>query len=205
MYKVLIIDDQTISRQLFESLVAASGRYEVAAALPSAKMADVYCASGKVDLILMDVMMKDGYNGLEAAESIRQSYPDIKIIIMTSMPDAKILAEAKRVGVESFWYKEAQSAPLLEVMDQTMNGGHMLPDAVPQTKLGQADSSELTEREQEVLRLLSKGYTDKEIADQLHIGLTTVRYHVSNLSSKTGFSSRTELAVAAVQAGITIL
>ncbi len=205
MYRVLIIDDQTISRQLFESLVRSSGRYECVDSLASAKLADIYCAGNRVDLILMDVVMKDGYNGLEAAAHIKASYPEIKIIIMTSMPDAKILEEAGAIGVDSFWYKESQYAPLLDVMDQTMQGVRLFPDATPKTRLGLADCSELTDRELEVLRLLSKGFSDKEIADQLFIALTTVRYHVSNLSSKTGFSSRTELAVAAVQAGITVI
>ena len=108
MHRVLIVDDQIISRQLFEGIVASCDRYRLVDAIASAKTADIYCAAASVDLILMDVVMKDGYSGLEAAESIKRSYPDVKIIIMTSMPDAKLLSEARRIGVDSFWYKDGQ-------------------------------------------------------------------------------------------------
>ena len=71
-YSVLIVDDQVIPRQLFESTVAASDRYAVAAAIDSASMADAWCARGGIDLILMDVVTNDGTNGLDAARKIRE-------------------------------------------------------------------------------------------------------------------------------------
>ena len=105
--------------------------------------------------------------------------------------------------MDSFWYKEVQAVPMLEVMDRTMAGEHIFPDAAPVTELGLAKSTDLTEREQEVLRLLAEGLTDREIADAACLSVTTVRYHIGNLISKTGLSSRTELAVGAVLSGIT--
>ena len=203
MYNVLVVDDQKISRQLFESIISASGRYRLAASLPTAKIADAWCAKGGVDLILMDVVMNDGYNGLDAAARIKASYPGVKIIVVTSMPDPLFLQRAREVGVDSFWYKEVQEQPILELMDRTMAGESVYPDNPPVTSLGMAKSTEFTERELEVLRLLAEGLTDREIADRLHLGVTTVRYHVNNLIGKTGHSSRTELAVNAVRSGIT--
>ena len=76
--KVLIVDDQIVPRQLFEHIIAASDRYEVAAAIDTALVADVYCARGGIDLVLMDVVMNDGSNGLDAAERIKASYPEIR-------------------------------------------------------------------------------------------------------------------------------
>ena len=204
MYNVLVVDDQKISRQLFESIISASGRYRLAASLPTAKIADAWCAKGGVDLILMDVVMNDGYNGLDAAARIKASYPGVKIIVVTSMPDPLFLQRAREVGVDSFWYKEVQEEPVLRVMDRTMDGEHVWPDQPPTTVLGQAKSTEFTERELDVLRLLAEGFTDREIAEGLHMSLPAVRYHVSNLIGKTGYSSRTELAVNAVRSGITL-
>ncbi len=203
-YKVLIVDDQIMSRQLFESFVAASDRYELAASVETAKFADGYCAGGKVDLVIMDIVMNDGSNGLDTARRIKTSYPKTKIIIVTSMPDGAFLKRAREIGVDSFWYKEVQEKPMLEVMDRTMAGEHIFPDSPPVTQLGLAKSTEFTERELDVLRLLAEGLTDKEIADHLHLSVTTVRYHVNNLIFKTGASSRTELAVNAVRSGIAI-
>ncbi len=203
-FRVLVVDDQTISRQLFESFIASSERYELAASVSTARYADSYCAAGKVDLVLMDVVMNDGSNGLDTAERIKKSYPDIKIIAVTSMPDSLFLSRARRIGVDSFWYKEAQAVPMLEIMDRTMAGEHVFPDRPPRTQLGLAGSDEFTERELEVLRLLSEGLTDREIAEKLFLSVTTVRFHVNNLLGKTGLSTRTELAVRAVQSGIAV-
>ena len=200
---VLIVDDQIVPRQLFEHIIATSGRYQLAASIDSAKIADAYCARGGVDLILMDVVMNDGYSGLLAAERIKKSYPWIRIIIVTSLPDALFLKKAREIGVDSFWYKEVQRLPMLELMDRTMAGEHIFPDRPPVSRLGLAKSTDFTERELEVLRLLSEGLTDREIAEELFLSVTTVRYHVNNLIGKTGFTSRTELAVGAVQSGIT--
>lgn len=203
-YKVLIVDDQSISRHYFESFVLASERYELVASVDTAKFADAYCADGKVDLVLMDVVMNDGSNGLDAAARIKASYPKIKVIIVTSMPDSLFLSRAKAIGVDSFWYKEVQEAPMLEIMDRTMAGEHIFPDTPPVASVGLAKSSEFTDRELDVLHYLAEGLTDKEIADKLHLSVTTVRYHVNNLISKTGAASRTELAVNAVRSGIAI-
>ena len=203
-YKVLIVDDQNMSRQLFESFVAASDKYELAASVETAKFADAYCAGGRVDLVIMDVVMNDGSNGLDTAARIKASYPKTKIIVVTSMPDGAFLKRAKEIGVDSFWYKEVQEKPMLEVMDRTMAGEHIFPDSPPVTTLGLAKSTEFTERELDVLRLLAEGLTDKEIADRLVLSVTTVRYHINNLIEKTGASSRTELAVNAVRSGLAI-
>ncbi|MBQ3277195.1 MAG: response regulator transcription factor [Oscillospiraceae bacterium] len=202
--KVLIVDDQIVPRQLFENIIASSDRYEIAASLDSASLADVYCAGGGVDLVLMDVVMGDGSNGLDAAARIKSSYPRIRIIVVTSMPDAVFLKRAREIGVDSFWYKEVQELPMLEVMDRTMAGERIYPDSPPVKQLGMALSTDLTERELDVLRLLAEGLTDREIGERLNLGVTTVRYHLNNLIGKTGYASRTELAVNAVLSGITI-
>lgn len=203
-YNVLIVDDQRMSRQLFASIVESDDRYTTAAAIETALVADAWCAKGGIDLIIMDVVMKDGSNGLDSAARIKCSYPDVKIIVVTSMPDPTFLKKARAVGVDSFWYKEVEAEPLLQVMDRTMAGESVWPDSPPEVLLGLAKSSDFTEREIDVLRLLAEGLTDREIGERLHLSVPTVRYHVGNLTSKTGCSSRTELAVCAVRSGLTI-
>lgn len=110
-YKVLIVDDQALPRQYFESIVNHSENYTLTASISSARVADAYCARNGVDLILMDIVMSDGMNGLEAARKIKQNYPEIKILAVTSMPDASFLEKARKAQVDSFWYKEVQDAP----------------------------------------------------------------------------------------------
>lgn len=203
-YKVLIVDDQALPRQYFESIVNGAEQYSLAASISSAKVADAYCAKGGVDLILMDIIMSDEVSGLEAARKIKQNYPKIKILAVTSMPDATFLKKARDIGVDSFWYKEVQDAPMLEVMDRTMAGERVWPDKAPTVPLGLCDSSELTGREVDVLRYLAMGYGNQEIADALCVSINTVRFHLSNLQSKTGCVSRTELAIIAAKSGIVV-
>lgn len=201
-YKVLIVDDQTLPRQYFESIVNGAENYELVASIASATVADAYCIGNRVDLIIMDIVMSEGISGLEAAERIKRSYPEIRILIVTSMPDASFLKKAREIGVDSFWYKEVQDAPMLEVMDRTMRGEQVWPDKAPSVKLGLADSSEFTDREKDVLRSLTLGLSNQEIGDRLFMSVNTVRFHISNLLTKTGCATRTELAILAARSGV---
>lgn len=201
-YNVLIVDDQTLPRQYFETIINSSPDYNLAASIASAKVADAYCAATKIDIIIMDIVMSDGSNGIDAAKRIKASFPNIKILAVSSMPDATFLTKAREAGVDSFWYKEVQDAPMLDVMNRTMAGEHIWPDNAPVVQLGLADSGEFTERELDVLRCLALGYANQEIADELFMSVNTVRFHIGNILSKTGFSSRTELAIAAAKSGV---
>lgn len=106
--------------------------------------------------------------------------------------------------MDSFWYKEVQDAPMLDVMDRTMAGEHIYPDCVPVIQLGLAESTEFTERELDTLRKLVSGLSDREIAEQLEISYNTVRVYITNMLQKTGYSSRTELALKAAKSGIVV-
>ena len=85
--RVMIVDDQYISRMLFEMYVNSSDRYELAFSVSSAAVVDVYLLKHSVDLVLMDILMNDGSNGLDAAAKIKETHPEIKIIAVTSMPE----------------------------------------------------------------------------------------------------------------------
>ena len=202
--RVLIVEDQAMPRQLFELYVKGSERYQVAASIENAAMADIYCAGDQVDLILMDVVTKNGASGLDAAAKIKQRYPQIKIIIVTSMPEQSYLTRAKEAGIDSFWYKELSEEPILEIMDRTMQGESVFPEETPEIPLGNATSKDISEREYEVLRELIRGDTNSEIAKRLFISPETVKKHIQHLLDITGFDSRTELAVRAREAGLVI-
>ena len=203
-YKVMIVEDQTMPRQLFELRIQASERFEVAISIDNAAMADINCLKYPVDLILMDVTTREGESGQEAAARIQRSFPQIKIVIVTSMPECSYLDRARAIGVESFWYKEDPRGNLLEIMERTMNGESLYPEATPELRLGLASSYELTQRELEVLREMTGGDTNQEIADRLHMSVASVKTHILNMLEKTGFRNRTELAVRARESGLVI-
>ena len=116
--------------------------------------------------------------------------------IVTSMVEVGYLKRAKEAKVDSFWYKDISPENLIDVIEQTMAGEHIFPDKTPSVKLGLADSSELTAKEIEVLRFVCEGLEYSEIAERMHISQRTVKFHVSNILSKTGYANKTRLAIA---------
>lgn len=203
-YKVLIVDDFMMSRQVFENAVLSSDDYKLEASLATASDAVEYLKKKDVDLVIMDIVMTEGPNGLAAAKMIKDSNPNTKIIIVTSMPEVSYISRAKQIGVESFWYKEVQEQPILEIMSRTMAGESIYPSDSPVVPLGNAISIDLTDREIEVLRLLTDGASNKEIAETLNLSERTVKMHITNMIQKTGFRSRLELAVKARIGGLVI-
>lgn len=194
-YQIMIVDDQFVSRELFKLYIDQSPQYEVVYSIDSAMFADTYVLKNHIDLIIMDILMQDGSNGLDAAEKIKKLRPDIKIVAVTSMPEVSWMDRAKKIGIESFWYKEVSEKTILEIMDRTLAGESIYPNETPEVTLGLAKSTELTPREIEVLRLLTTGAGNEEIAEKLHISQNTVKTHIKHLLEKTGFSSRTQLAI----------
>lgn len=204
-YKVLIVEDQVMPRQLFELFVRSSEDYELAASFESADQADIYCLRNPVDLILMDVLTSNGSSGLEAAARIKKHHAGIRIVIVTSMPEYSWLERAREIGVDSFWYKDAEQETILNVMDRTMRGESVYPEHTPSVRLGLAMSHDFSTRELEVLREMTVGFKNTEIAEHLFMSVASVKTHIQSMLDKTGFRNRTELAVKARETGLVIM
>ena len=204
MTQVMIVEDDPMAQKLLDIFISDTGRYEVAHAIESAAMAEFYCVTNAIDLILMDVCTAMNISGLEAAEKIKSRFPHIKIIIITSQPECSFIDRARAAGVESFWYKTASAEEILTVMDRTMAGERIYPDNTPTVKLGDACSEAFTDRELQVLRLVVAGESDAAIAEKLFMSLRTVKQHIQSMREKTGFRNRTELAVRARESGLVI-
>ena len=204
MINVLIVEDDRMASKLLEVFLQDSETYKVVATVESASMAELFCSKKMCDLILMDVCTSMNVSGLDAAEKIKEAYPEIKIIIITSQPEISFLERAKNIGVDSFWYKSPVANELISVMDSTVKGEHIYPDMTPTLQMGYALSIEFTERELDVLRELITGDTNKEIGDRLNMSQYTVRDYIQSMLEKTGFRSRTELAVKARESGLVI-
>lgn len=203
-YKIMIVDDQSVSRQMFELYIDRSPNYEVIYSLDTAMFADTYILKAKPDLIIMDILMQDTSNGLEAAEKIKKINPQIKIIAVTSMPEVSWMEKAKAIGIESFWYKEASEESILTIIERTLAGESIYPEETPVVQLGLAKSTEFTPKEIQVLRFLTTGAVNEEIAEKMAISSNTVKTHIQHLMQKTGFKSRTQLAIQARLSGLVI-
>lgn len=202
---VMIVEDQAMPRQLFEAIIKTQPEFNLEVSIDNAAIADICCARHGIDLVLMDVVTKNGASGLAAAEKIKAQNRKVKIIIVTGMPECSYVERAKKIGVEGFWYKDFSVEPILTLVQRVLNGERVYPDEVPEVSLGLATSGELTARELEILREMTGGFTNTEIAEKLGISEKRVRNHVANMLEKTGFRNRTELAVRARESGLTIL
>lgn len=202
---VMIVEDQAMPRQLFETIIKSDPKYNLVISIDNAEIADICFTRQKIDLILMDVVTKNGASGLLAAKKIKELNKKVKIISVTSMPECSYIERAKKIGVEGFWYKDFGKEPLLTLIKRVLNNEIVYPEEVPEVELGLAKGSEFTERELEILREMTGGFTNAEIAEKTGLSEKRVRNIVTSMLEKTGFRNRTELAVRARESGIVIL
>ena len=202
--RVVVADDQNISRGFFEMYVRAAIRYELLAGLRTAEDAAAYVDAHETDLLILDVMMQDGMDGLTAAAAIKRKHPEIRIILTTSASETSWEEKARAIGIESFWYKEYDNHSLIEIMDRTMNGESVYPGDAPRVPFGAVTRADLTDRELDVLRELTGSLTNEEIAERLNISANTVKRHIQNIMEKTGFESRLDLAMNAKALGLVV-
>ena len=200
--QVVVADDRPLPRGFFELTVRSCEGYELAASFSAAGAAVSWCLEHPPQLVILDIMMSQGIDGLTAAARLKSAFPDLRIILATSMAEAKWLDEARKLGIEAFWYKDSE-VPLPEVMDRVMTGEIVYPD-IPQLPIGRVSQTELSDRELDVLRELTACRTNQQIADSLCISVNTVRRHIQNMLDKTGFTDRLELAVHARELHIVV-
>lgn len=204
-YRVVIVDDEMISRGYMELFIKPSRRYEIAAALPFAADALAWCRENDPpDLIILDVMMVSGVDGLTAAAEIKRRWPQVKIIVTTSMADTDWLEKAREAGVESFWFKTYSDLSLLEVMDRTMAGESIYPGKLPGVMLGSLPVADLTPQQRRLLRLMVEGLSNREIGERLYLSPNTVKDYLDDLMEKSGIHSRTALVAQASRLGIVV-
>ena len=137
---------------------------------------------------LLSLVKKSG-----GTRAIKSRFPQIRVIIVTSMLDVDYLNRAREVGADSLYFKDVSQMELMKVAELTMRGESVYPDKAPEERIGNIMSSDFTEKEIRVLRLMIEGMTYKEMAEQLHVTTDCVKKHISSMLSKTGNSSKTKL------------
>lgn len=196
MKNVMIVEDQRMIRSILEGYIDKSDDFLLKASIEGAEQAYEICETKTIHLILMDVQTAHRENGLAAVKKIKKSFPDIRIVVVTSLVDDGILKQAKCSGADSLWYKDADETALMQIISRTMAGEHIFPDEPPVVEIGTAQSTEFTKTEMRVLRCIVKGLTYPQIAERLNVEVVTVKYHVTNMLAKTNLKNKLQLAVA---------
>lgn len=209
--KVLICDDQALIRDSLELLLRLEQDIEVVGMAEDGADAVEQAGRRQPDLVLMDLKMP-GVNGVEATRQIRARWPQIKVLVLTTYDDDAWLFDAIRAGAAGYLLKDTPRAEVIRAVRGTVEGKAFVDPAVAVRLLGQVAgqperpatqiTAGLTAREVDVLRLLARGFSNADIAAQLHLSEGTVRNHVSALLAKLGAADRTQAALIAMRHGL---
>jgi len=203
MINTILVEDDLYIQKHFVDRLAADGEFHLVGVFRDAFEAEKHC-DATVKLVLMDVQTQHKHSGLAAAKRIKKAFPQIKIVVATSLVDPEVLQRAKMGAADSLWYKDGDERTLMEVVRRTMAGEHIFPDAPPSVEIGTAMSAEFTKGEMKVLRCLVRGLSYNEIAKELGIEPSTVKFHVINMLQKTNLENKLQLAIAATEAKLVV-
>ena len=206
--RIIIVDDHEIVRLGLKSLLDQYPQYEVVSEAKNAKEALAQVETHKPDIVLMDIRLP-GKSGIDACEEIKQNFPDVKVIMLTSYAEDEMLFSAIKAGASGYVLKQIDSTGLAKSIEAVARGEASLDPAVTQRVFQEvrravkdeeaASFSELSQQERMVLKLVSEGKTNREIAQSLYLGEGTVRNYVSSILSKLSVSNRAEAAAYAVE------
>ncbi|MBO4535119.1 MAG: response regulator transcription factor, partial [Clostridia bacterium] len=152
-----------------------------------------------VEVVLTDIITKGNRNALDYVASIRQAYPQVKIIAITGFPDITFMEKARKEGVNSFVYKNISTEELVSVIKNTYAGYSVFPSP-DKSRIAFWDA--MSDAERKVLRLYCKGMEREQIAQEMFISQSSVKSHISSILQKTGFSSMARVAIYAVSTGL---
>ena len=201
--RVLVVDDHKVVRKGLITFLLAYDDLKLIGEARSGEDALLFCASHLPDVILMDLVMP-GMGGASATKKIRELYSQVQIIALTSFPEEKLVEDALQAGAIGYLLKNVEAEELAQAIRDAYNGRSTLAPEAAQVLI-QAHTRppqighDLTEREKDVLKTMTDGLTNREIAMTLEISHSTVKFHVSNILSKLGVESRTEAVSLALQ------
>ena len=210
MIRLLIVDDQRLVRAGLRMLCESTEDIDVVGEGSNGAEAIRLAAELAPDVILMDLRMP-GLDGIEATRQIVRSGSASKVLVLTTFDDDSHLYPALSAGAAGFLVKDTAPADLAEAIRRVVNGDlpfspsllrRIVDRAVEEGRaVERVDVVELSPRESEVLGLVGEGLGNQEIADHLHLGVSTVKSHVASLLAKTGCNNRVRLAVWAYRRG----
>jgi two-component system, NarL family, response regulator LiaR len=201
--KVMIVDDHAVVRSGLSAFLMAYDDLELVGEASGGKEAVSRCREVSPDVVLMDLVMPE-MDGAQTTEEILKTCPDIKVVALTSFPEEDLVQKALKAGAISYLLKNVSGDELADAIRAAYAGKATLaPEAtealIHSATKPPAPGQDLTERELEILTLMTKGLNNDTIAKELFISTSTVKFHVSNVLMKLGAATRTEAVAIALQ------
>ena len=203
--RVLVVDDEALIRVGLRAIIDAEPDLEVVAEAADGAQVPALVARHRPDVVLMDVRMPS-IDGIQTTRRLAASGTQAKILVITTFENDDYVYEALRAGANGFLLKRARPQEVVDAIRLIARGDSLLfPEALRRLVAGRGRNrvaeAKLTEREAEVLRSVAAGLSNAEIAQQLGLGLETVKTHVGNVLAKLGARDRTQAVIAAYESG----
>lgn len=206
MWNVLLVEDQSIVRQGLRLMLEQDSQINVAAEANNGQEAIEIMESKLIDIILMDIRMPI-MNGLEATRVIKNRWPHVKILILTTFNDDEYAITALKYGANAFLLKTSDQKTLIDAVYSCFRGGLPIHEEVVAKVMPRLlhknenpkEALSLSSRELQITRLVGEGKTNKEISDELYLSIGTVKNHITQILGKLQLRDRTQLAIFAVK------
>lgn len=199
--RIIVVDDQAVVRQGFVSLISTVPDMRVIAQGTNGREAVALYREHRPDVVLMDLRMPE-MGGVEAISAIRREFSDAKVIVLTTYDGDEDIYRSLQAGAQGYLLKDMFFDELESAIRAVHAGGRKIPGVVAERLAGRMGGSDLTGRELEVLELIVRGRSNKEIGSALGISEATVKSHINSILGKLGVTDRTQAATTALQRGI---
>jgi two-component system, NarL family, response regulator NreC len=200
LIKVMVVDDHVLIRKGIILLLEAYSELEIAGEASEGEEAILIANREKPDVILMDISMPHGLDGFTATQKLIKEIPDVKIILLTMHDEEVYLQKAIEINAHGYILKKSQAGELYEAITSVYRGKNYYNVGLPPEQIdklllqkGTKHASVLTVREQEIVRFVVLGYTNKQISEKLLISPKTVENHKANIMGKLNLKSKAEL------------
>jgi two-component system, NarL family, response regulator len=199
--RVILVDDHPVVRFGLAAIIGLQPDMAVVAEAGSGEEACSICAKQPADVVLMDLRLP-GLSGVEAIRAIRKERPKLRFIVLTTYDGDEDIHRALEAGAQAYILKGMSHNELVNAIRTVHSGLKYIPASVSKSLAERPPHSELSARELEVLELIVKGHSNREIGEALGISEATVKWHVNIILSRLNVSDRTQATVAALQRGI---
>ncbi len=203
--RVALVDDHNVVRRGMRTFLESFADITVVAEAATAEEALARLDDWDAEIVLMDLLLPGGMDGIEATRQIARTHPQVRVVVLTAYTDEARAIAALRAGARGYVLKDASPETLLETIRAVARGQRAIDPALSQDLLSDNGSSPLyglTPRELDVLRQVAQGKTNHEIAAELVLGEETVKSHVASILGKLGLTSRSQVAAYALKQGL---